>query len=205
MSFKKESLSKQSVKIIFLVFVVLIFVFLGCIVYQKQNVLNVSSIKSSKNISPIKEIDFKLPIRLTIPRIKVAASFESVGLVSDGSMAVPVGPADVAWFNLGPEPGEIGSAVVAGHSGWKNGIPAVFDNLYKLQKGDKIYVENAKGIQTTFIVREIKKYDPKANAQNVFSSSDGQAHLNLVTCTGIWNVINKSRSNRLVVFADKEI
>jgi len=153
---------------------------------------------------PVEDINFNLPVRLKIPQINVDSTFEYVGLAPDGSMAVPKGPLEVGWYNLGPYPGSDGSAVVAGHSGWKNGISAVFDNLYKLNKGDKVYVEDEKGTIITFMVREIRKYKPKADAKDVFYSSDGKAHLNLITCTGIWNIFSKSRSDRLVVFTDKE-
>lgn len=148
---------------------------------------------------------FGLPVRLKIPNINVDAVIEYVGLASDGTMDVPKGPANVAWFNLGPRPGNIGSAVIAGHYGsWKSGAESVFDNLNKLRKGDKIYVEDEKGVIITFVVRESRIYDPKVNASNVFSSSDGKAHLNLVTCEGVWDNVHKTYSNRLVVFTDKE-
>ena len=145
-----------------------------------------------------------LPVRLKIPSINVDAPVEYVGLTPDGVMDVPKERANVAWFNLGPRPSEKGSAVMAGHYGWKNGKISVFDNLYKLSKGDRVYVEDEKGVVTSFVVRESRRYDPKADASVVFGSSDDKAHLNLVTCEGIWNKIFKSYSKRLVVFTDKE-
>ena len=145
-----------------------------------------------------------LPIRLRIPKIGVDAAFEYVGLTPDGAVGVPSGPASVAWFNLGPRPGEKGSAVIDGHYGWKNGIPAAFDNLYKLQKGDELYIEDEKGAVTTFVVRELRTYGENEDASGVFGSSDGKAHLNLITCEGVWSAAKKSYSDRLVVFTDKE-
>lgn len=145
-----------------------------------------------------------LPVRFKIPSISVDASVEHVGLTSDGAMDVPKERANVAWFNLGPRPGENGSAVIAGHYGWKNGEASVFDNLYKLRKGDKVYIENDKGEIISFVVRESRRYDPEADATEVFGSSDGKAHLNLVTCEGVWNKVSGSYSKRLVVFTDKE-
>ncbi len=146
----------------------------------------------------------ELPIRISIPKINVDADIEYLGLTSQGSMAVPAGPMDTAWFELGPYPGEDGSAVIAGHEGWKDGIRAVFDNLYQLQIGDKVYVEDKQGTITTFVVRRIETYDQSGNASDVFSSNDGKAHLNLITCEGTWNAAQKSYSNRLVVFTDRE-
>jgi LPXTG-site transpeptidase (sortase) family protein len=146
----------------------------------------------------------ELPIRLTIPKINVDADIKYVGLTPQGAMAVPAGPMDTAWFDLGPYPGEDGSAVIAGHEGWKDGIQAVFDDLYQLHIGDKVYVEDKKGTITTFVVRSIETYDQNGNASDVFSSNDGKAHLNLITCEGTWNAAQKSYSNRLVVFTDME-
>jgi len=145
-----------------------------------------------------------LPIFLKIPKLNINAEIESVGITSDGRVDVPKSPTGVAWFNLGPRPGEVGSSVIDGHSGYKNNIPAVFDNLYKLNKGDKVYVENDKGVINTFVVRKIESYDKDENVPNVFTESDGLSHLNLITCSGDWNEKEKSHSKRLVVFTDKE-
>ena len=170
--------------------------------------------KSSKTIQKIDpreqvslsaQVDLGFPIRLKIPKIKADAIVEYVGLTPEGRMDVPKGPAEVAWYKLGPRPGEIGSAVIAGHSGWKNNKPAVFDNLNKLKKGDKIYIEDEKGTIIIFVVREKRLYDPNADATEVFSSSDEKAHLNLVTCEGVWDEVTKSRSKRLLGFTDQQI
>lgn len=84
-----------------------------------------------------------LPIRLNIPKIKVDAPVKYVGLTRDGAMDVPQGPSDVAWFNLGPRPGQKGSAVVAGHYGvWKNGKVSVFNKLNTLRPGDIVSIQD---------------------------------------------------------------
>lgn len=143
-----------------------------------------------------------IPVRLKIPKINVDAVIESTGLTPDGAMGVPKNPADAAWFDSGSRPGEIGNAVIAGHEGWKDGVPAVFDDLRELSKGDKIYVYNEGGMTTVFAVSGVKIYGENDDASNVFVSNDGKAHLNLITCEGIWNKARKSYSDRLVVFAD---
>lgn len=144
-----------------------------------------------------------VPIRFKIPALAIDTNVELVGLTKDGAMDSPIGPAPVGWFDLGPRPGDVGSAVIDGHSGWKNGIPAVFDNLYKLKIGDKIYVVDGKGATIPFVVRSFQTYKPNQDATNIFGSSDGGSHLNLITCSGVWDPVAKSHSNRLVVFADK--
>jgi LPXTG-site transpeptidase (sortase) family protein len=147
-----------------------------------------------------------LPVRLLIPKINVDASIEYLGVTSAGTMEVPTVPYDVAWFDLGPKPGEIGSAVIAGHYGtWKNGNGSVFDDLNKLRTGDEIYVEDENGLSTTFLVRELARYNPDSNSLSIFTSDDGKSHLNLITCEGIWDNVSKTYSQRLVVFTDKRI
>ena len=145
-----------------------------------------------------------LPVRLKIPKINVDAALQYVGLTANGEMDVPEDPSDAAWLDRGPRPGEKGTAVIDGHFGWKNDIPAVFDDLAKLQKGDKLYVEDQNGVSTIFVVREVRAYGATENASDVFTSSDGRAHLNLITCEGVWSKVSQSYSNRLVVFTDKE-
>jgi len=162
-------------------------------------------IENATTLSKQEQANPGLPVRLKIPGIDVDAVIEHVGLTPDGSMDTTKGPDGVTWFKLGPRPGENGSAVIAGHYGtWKNGKGSVFDNLYKLRKGDKLYIEDDKGAIISFVVRESRKYNPSADASDVFGSNDGKSHLNLITCEGIWNKVSKTYSNRLVVFADKE-
>jgi sortase A len=146
-----------------------------------------------------------IPIHLKIPKINVDAQIESVGLINSGEMDIPKDITHAAWFNLGPRPGEKGNAVLDGHFGWKNNIPAVFDSLSQLQKGDNIYVENDERIVTTFVVREVRTYTGTEDASAVFGLGDGGIHLNLITCGGVWDKSDKTYSKRIVVLADKQI
>ncbi|HQT83173.1 MAG TPA: class F sortase, partial [Candidatus Paceibacterota bacterium] len=104
----------------------------------------------------------------------------------------------------GPRPGEIGSAVIAGHVGWKDNIRAAFDSVASLRPGDTLFVEDAQGASVTFVVRELRMYDQNQNDSDVFTSTDGKAHLNLIACEGVWDAATKSYSKRLVIFTDKE-
>lgn len=149
--------------------------------------------------------DSGLPVRLKIPKINVDAAVDPMGTTPSGAMEIPSGSKNVGWYKFGPHPGDNGSAVIDGHYGrWKNGEGSVFDDLNNLEKGDILYIDDEKGATTTFVVRESRKYDPNADASDIFESSDGKAHLNLITCEGIWDKASKSYSQRLVVFTDKE-
>jgi sortase A len=141
-----------------------------------------------------------LPVRLKIPSANVNAAIQRVGVTPQGEMEVPINAIDVGWFYPGPRPGENGSAVIAGHFDGRNGEAGVFFNLYKLKKGDKVYIDDDKGTSIAFVVRESRTYNP-GYAEEVFSAND-TSHLNLITCDGVWDGATKSYSKRLVVFAD---
>jgi len=151
-----------------------------------------------------KKINYGPPVHLKIPKINIDVDLEPVGLTSQGAVGVPKDPHDVAWFNLSPHPGEDGNAIIVGHYGWKDGKAVAFNNLHKLRKGDRLYVEDDKGVTTSFVVRKILRYGSETDASDVFVSNDGGSHLNLITCEGIWDKISKSYSRRLIVFTDKE-
>ena len=149
---------------------------------------------------PRPEPTFSVPVGLRIPSIGVDAPVVRVGITDDGVMEAPEGPVDTGWYERGPRPGERGSAVIAGHSGYRTG-PAVFDDLGQLEPGDFIYVVDEQGAQIAFTVRESREYRYYESPPEVFSRNDGH-HLNLVTCTGAWDASAGTSSKRLVVFAD---
>lgn len=144
-----------------------------------------------------------LPVRLKIPIIGVDSAIEDALITPDGRMDVPAGSVNVAWFSLGPHPGRVGSAVIGGHFGIREKIPFVFYNLDKLKIGDKVYIVDDKGKTLTFEVKKIKSFNRNDDSTSVFTSGDGLAHLNLITCEGIWNKVNDSYPQRLVVFTDQ--
>jgi len=148
-------------------------------------------------------LNYGSPVRLRIPVIKVDAALDYVNLTPAGALDAPAGPNNAAWYDQGPRPGQTGDAVIDGHSGYKGNIPAVFDDLHELVAGDDIYVQDDKGATTTFVVNKVETYGQDQADLAVFRSTDGKAHLNLITCQGDWNQATQSYSDRLVVFADK--
>jgi len=182
--------------LLIIVFTVFFLLFLFVLFYFIQSI-NKKSVSQNQIVS---KISLGSPVRLIIPTINVNAKIQYVGVTSKGAMEVPSNIVDVGWFKLGPRPGETGNAVIAGHFDGENGEAGVFFNLYKLKKGDKLYIENDKGKAIPFVVRESRLYDP-GYANDVFSASNS-AHLNLITCDGVWDGAKKSYSKRLVVFAD---
>jgi LPXTG-site transpeptidase (sortase) family protein len=144
--------------------------------------------------------DFGVPKRLRIPRIGIDARIVSVGLTGAGAMAAPDGAFSVGWFKFGPRPGQSGSSVLDGHSGMASG-DAVFDLLPSLRKGDRVYVADASNTSVTFVVTGRRLYAPDEKAEAVFAQG-GSSRLNLITCTGTWDSVKKTHTERLVVFTE---
>lgn len=143
-----------------------------------------------------------VPVTISVGSIGLEdAPIEVVGMIN-GSMGTALFAGDVGWYSLGTKPGEIGSAVLAGHVNWLGSNDAVFTRLKQVEEGDLITIKNSHNETLLFMVREIKKYPVDGDTAEVFSSNDGKAHLNLITCSGIWNPLRKTHESRLVVFAD---
>jgi len=142
------------------------------------------------------------PATIAIEKINVSAPVHPVGLTSAGDMDINDEAEQTAWYKFGPLPGEVGSAVIAGHYGWKDGVPSVFNDLNTLVKGDMVTVYDEKGLAKKFIVTRTALYKPNQDATEVFISNDGKAHLNLITCQGSWNNSAQTYSERLIIFTD---
>ena len=207
MKFHKKILLKKSVFLfIALIIALFVFIFFLTIKDKVQISENIAVTENTLKPSTQKEINLAYPpTRITIPSLKIDAPIENLGLTADGYVDSPTGPENTAWFNQSPIPGAIGSAVINGHSGWKNNAPAVFDNLHKLKKGDEIFIENELGVIDIFIVERLKTYNKEAEAWEVFNSTDNKANLNLITCIGDWNKKETTRENRIVVFTTLKI
>ena len=62
-----------------------------------------------------------VPVRLSIPALRVQSRLERLGLQADGTVAVPESPHVAGWYEHGPRPGQPGPAVILGHVDSKSG------------------------------------------------------------------------------------
>jgi len=142
-----------------------------------------------------------IPTHITIPKINVHATVESVGMDTLGRMDVPKTPDDTAWYSPGYKPGMNGSAVIDGHLDRVTGAPAVFWNLKQLSIGDQIIItENNNRIYIFAVDRTIRYPYNNFPIKEVFGASDIPM-LNLITCNGVWDENTKNYSDRLVVYS----
>jgi len=136
------------------------------------------------------------PALVSIPSANINAAVVPVGTDADGAMAVPTVTNTVGWYDGGTVPGAPGSAVFAAH------VYLAFKPLKKMAVGASIYVTDANGVKTRFVVTSIRTYPyRKVPAQTLFAQDDGLAHLNLITCSGTWLPAENTYDHRLVVYA----
>jgi sortase A len=139
------------------------------------------------------------PTRLVIRAIGVDAEIEARGLDSSRNLATPKNFRNVAWYDLGPRPGEPGNAILNGHVNWWTG-DAVFTHLDRLRIGDLVEVVRADGAVVRFKVTATRTVLADARVASLFAAST-RTTLTLITCSGVWSPLTQSDTRRLLVSA----
>jgi sortase (surface protein transpeptidase) len=140
--------------------------------------------------------DQQTPAFVAIPSVGIDASIVPVGVNEKGEMAVPDGSTDaIGWYQGGPRPGEMGSAVLAAH------VYAGFKKLRGIEPGAEIEVVSHAGEALRYVVEEVK-LTPLAEVSPyfLFERADA-ARLNLITCAGKFDKKLGTYTHRLVVYA----
>ncbi|NRQ35455.1 class F sortase [Nonomuraea sp. NN258] len=140
------------------------------------------------------------PVRLRIPAIGLSTPVIPLRLNARGKLIAPKRFDRVGWNRSGPEPGELGVAVIAGHVDSKKG-PAVFYRLRDLRAGDRVHVDRADGTTVTFRITRLARY-PKSRIpdRQVYGSGKG-TQLRLITCGGPFDRGRRSYRDNVVAFA----
>ncbi|NWJ96551.1 MAG: class F sortase [Chloroflexi bacterium] len=142
-----------------------------------------------------------IPRKIKIPAINVDTFVEKVGVTRDGNMDVPQNIWNVGWFGEGGyKPGSPGNAVIAGHLDAPS-TRAVFWDLDKLKRGDKIILSDLTGRSLTFEVTNSHIYPYNAAPLMAIFGPSPEPHLNLITCGGIFDPTTYNYNKRLVVFS----
>ena len=140
------------------------------------------------------------PVRVEIPAIGVSSPLVRLGLNRDGTMQVPGDFQVAGWFTGGPEPGQLGPAVIAGHVDSRTG-PAVFYRLRDLRPGDQIRVVRADHRVVRFEVESLASYPKQALPDEAVYGAITAPVLRLITCAGTFDRARHSYRDNLVVSA----
>jgi sortase A len=141
------------------------------------------------------------PTRLIIPALNINANVQDVGVTKTNAMGTPNNFTDVAWYKYGPAPGALGSAVIDGHVDNGLSLAGVFKHLVDIKIGDTVIVDANDGSEKQFVVTDIETYPYKDTpTASIFDHSTNGARLNLITCEGAWDSLDKTYDHRLVVY-----
>jgi sortase (surface protein transpeptidase) len=156
-------------------------------------------ITAAPTSAPVPAVSRSVPVELRVPAIGLAVPLSGLGLNPDRTVEVPTDFQRPGWFELGPSPGQLGSAVILGHVDSFRG-PAVFFRLRTLQKGDEVSVALADGAVTRFVVTEVVTYLKEAFPAELVYGSRGSSALQLVTCGGEFDPVARSYRSNVVAF-----
>jgi sortase (surface protein transpeptidase) len=132
---------------------------------------------------PAPVVPRSLPVALNIPAIGVSVAVSELGLNPDNSVEVPSDSQGVGWYDLGPSPGQTGSAVILGHVDTYQG-PGVFFDVKSLTPGDDVSVTLANGGVAHFSVTSVVMYSKDNFPDEEVYGPHGGSDLQLVTCGG---------------------
>ncbi|GHG27243.1 class F sortase [Streptomyces filamentosus] len=142
------------------------------------------------------------PVSVRIPRLRLAAPVEAVGVAPDGQVAVPDDPARAGWYRFSPSPGAVaGSSVVVGHVDATGRGLGVLAALSEVREGDEVVVDRRDRSTTTYRITSRRTVAKDALAGSGAFRREGPPVLTLITCAGPYLPEAGGYQNNLVVTA----
>jgi hypothetical protein len=129
-----------------------------------------------------------VPVAVDIPSIDVhATTLMPLTVGDDGVLPPPSDYALAGWYTGGPNPGQLGPAVIAGHVDGPDG-PAVFYRLGQLVAGAEVDVTRQDGTVARFTIDMVASY-AKADFPTslVYGNTTDRAEIRLITCGGVFD------------------
>lgn len=143
-----------------------------------------------------------MPRFIKIPRLDVHARVKRLGVKLNGMLGAPLNINDAGWYDGSSKPGEDGAVLIDGHV---QGLTkhGVFYGLSNLKPGDTIEIEQGDGIVITYSVVSTESVDQdKLDMAKALTSVElGKPGLNLITCSGGYDVRTNKYEQRLIVYA----
>ncbi|MDQ2743938.1 MAG: class F sortase [Chloroflexota bacterium] len=140
------------------------------------------------------------PKLFSMPRFGVTATIEDISMRAAGDDHAPYRWNDVAWWDLGPKPGQQGMSNIYGHLD-STCCPAVFYHLRDLVPGDIVTVtyRNAKVLR--FRVIWSHTYWNDEFPYGFVYGLNRHRSLALTTCTGVFHLDGSGYDHKVLVYA----
>nr|WP_232050577.1 class F sortase [Actinoplanes sp. OR16] len=141
------------------------------------------------------------PVRVRIPALGVSSRLQRLGLLADGSVAVPDDPGTAGWWKDGPRPGEPGPAVILGHVDSRTG-PGVFVALAGAGEGTTVLVDRRDGSTVTFRISGVSRVSKNEFPTGLVYAPTLDTTLRLVTCGGGFDRSRRSYRDNVIAYAE---
>ncbi|MBY8870818.1 class F sortase [Micromonospora sp. PLK6-60] len=143
------------------------------------------------------------PARLSIPRIRVAATVDPVGVDQrTGEFDVPPSVDQVGWYRYGPGlEATAGSVVIAGHVDSADQGKGAFFRLRELDRGDTLTATGSDGRERRYRVVAREEYLKTKIPLDRYFARDGRPRLTLITCGGPFDPKTRHYRDNIVVTA----
>ncbi|MGW7005360.1 class F sortase [Streptomyces sp. NPDC054933] len=127
-----------------------------------------------------------IPVRLEIPSIGVDTPVIQLGLVSDGSVAVPpiAAHSPAGWYQGSATPGQVGSSVILAHVTVGRYGDGVFVHLARLKRDDRVVAHLRNGASAVFTVDSVQTVAKAHFPTSAVYGKVDRPELRLITCGG---------------------
>jgi Sortase domain len=140
------------------------------------------------------------PARVVISALGVDGPVLAAGVNGAGELDIPPDARTLVWYRHGPSPGDVGSAVIAGHLNWR-GVSGLFADLATTPVGAAVSVVYDDGSTRDFTVTAVELVEkPAVSVSGVFAR-DGASVLRLVTCGGEFDASTRHYRSNVIVTA----
>lgn len=143
------------------------------------------------------------PTHLAIPALHVESSLIPLGLDAEGKHETPSvkTPEQAGWYEMGPEPGEVGPAIILGHIDG-SGKRGVFWDLKTLVPGNEIRVTLENEVVVIFTVTRSETVDKDEFPADRVYGFTPKRELRLITCGGAFDRAAGHYTDNTIVYAE---
>jgi hypothetical protein len=152
--------------------------------------------------NPLPASTLPMPIRISIPTLKVDAAVTPEGVDATGEMAIPEDIHTIGWYQWGSAPGaSAGSIVMVGHvDSAKTGAGAFFP-LRTIADGALITITTTDGTSHDYRVIAREQFPKTTVPLSAIFDQSGPPRLVLATCGGAFDRATGSYLDNIVVTA----
>ena len=138
------------------------------------------------------------PAAVRVPALGIEAQLQPLGLDRHTRLRSPA-YGRAGWYADGPEPGEPGAAVIAGHVDGNR--PRRFATLARAWRGQRVLVNHRDGAVSAFRIVDVARFPQRKLPTHRVYADARRPVLRLITCGGEYDEEAGRYLDNVVVFA----